>query len=101
MKISQILFVLGTLLCIAPTVIAQQSGIADETVIIQVNDYLITKADIVDEARRLLQQNPGMTQQASEVRAYTNLVQQGLLLQAAAKLAVPLEQYFALADEFV
>ena len=101
MKISRILLVLGALLCIAPAVIAQQSGIADETVIIQVNDYLITKADIMDEARRLLHQNPLIAQQASEVRAYTNLVQQGLLLQAAAKLAVPLEQYFALADEFV
>ena len=101
MKISQVLLVLGALLCIAPTVIAQQSGIADETVIIQVDDHLITGADIVDEGRRLLHQNPSMPQQAREARAYTNLVQQALVLQAAAKLAIPLEQYFALADEFV
>ena len=101
MKISQVLLVLGALLCIAPTVIAQQSGIADETVIIQVDDHLITRADIVDEGRRLLHQNPSMPQQAREARAYTNLVQQALVLQAAAKLAIPLEQYFALADEFV
>tara|TARA_X000001036_G_scaffold414950_1_gene430624 strand:- start:146 stop:1207 length:1062 start_codon:yes stop_codon:yes gene_type:complete len=100
-KISQILLVLGALPYIAPAAIAQESGLANETVIIQVNDHLITKADIMDEARRLLHQNPLMAQQASEVRAYTNLVQQGLLLQAAAELAVPLKQYFALADEFV
>jgi hypothetical protein len=100
-KTSQILLVFGALLCIAPAVIAQQSRIADETVIIQVDDHLITSADITKEGRRLFHQNPRMTQEMSEVRAITNLVQQALTFQTAAKLAIPLEQYFALADEFV
>jgi hypothetical protein len=100
-KFSQILLVCGALLCIAPTVISQQSGTDDETVIISVDDHLITRADIAKEGRRLFHQNPHMLQEASEVRAITNLVQQALTLQAAAKLAIPLEHYLAYADEFV
>jgi hypothetical protein len=100
-KISPVLFVLGALLCIAPTVIAQQSQIDNATVIIQVDDHLITYGDIAEEGRRLFHQNPLIPQEVSEVRAITNLVQQALTFQAAAKLSIPLEQYLALADEFV
>ena len=101
MKISPILLVFGALLCVAPTVIAQQPGIAGETAIIRIGDHLITSADITKEGRRLFHQNPLMLQQASEVRAITNMVQQALTRQAAAKLAIPLEQYLILADDFV
>jgi hypothetical protein len=100
-KISPILLVFGALLCIAPTVIAQQSGMANETVTIQIADHLITAADIAKARRRLFHQNPLISQQTSDLRAITNLVQEALTLQAAAKLSVPLEQYFALADDFV
>jgi hypothetical protein len=100
-KISHILLVFSALLCIAPAVIAQESKIAGETVIIQIDDRLITYSDTSKEAARISRQNPLMPQQSSEVLAITNLVNQALTLQAAAKLDIPLAQYRARADEFV
>jgi len=100
-KIPHILLVIGALLCFSPPVISQESGIADEIVIIQINDHLITSADSAKEARRLFHQNPLIDQDTSNILAINNLVRQALTLQAAAKLEVPLAHYHSQADEFV
>jgi hypothetical protein len=102
-KISQILLVFGALLCVAPTVIAQQSGIADETVIIQIDDHLITRADLAEEYRHLRRQYPDerMTDDEMKDEAIIRLVQRALALQAAPKFAIPLEQYRALVNKAV
>jgi len=100
-KISHILLVFSALLCIARPVVAQGSNVADATVIIKVDDYLITSADAFKEARRLFHQNPLMEQEASKIIAISNLVRQALTLQAAAKLEVPLAHYHSAAGEFV
>ena len=100
MKISHILLVFSALFCIAPPVIAQGSIIAEETVIISVDDHLITFAEFYKEADRIFHQNPLMAQQAGLFQAITNLVRRALTLQTALKFAVPLAQFRSLADEF-
>ena len=106
MKISHILLVFSAILCIPPSVVAQQSRIPDETVIIQVDDHLITSADTNKEARRLLYQNPASLhdQSAQDKAGYdavVNLVRQALALQVVAKLEVPVAHYRSVTDEFV
>jgi hypothetical protein len=98
-KISPILLVLGALLCVAPTVIAQQSRGTSETVIIQIDDYLITRANLNKEKDRLLRKDPRLGESDCEIIAIRTLVERALILQGAAKLKIPLEQYRAMADE--
>ncbi|MDE0585284.1 MAG: hypothetical protein OSB63_01535 [Planctomycetota bacterium] len=102
MKIPHILLVIGALLCFSPLVISQEYGIADEIVIIKINNHLITSADSAKEARRLFHQNPLIDQDTSNILAINNLVRQALTLQAAAKLGAPLlAHYHSQAEEFV
>jgi hypothetical protein len=100
-KPSHILLVFGALLCIAPTVIAQQPTITDETVVIQIADHLITVADIYKEELRLHHIDSEMGKSERLFQAITNVVQFSLTIQAAPKLEVPLAHLKLRADEFV
>ena len=101
MKVSHILLVFSAILCIAPPVVAQPQSITDETVIIQIDDHLITFGDYRKEGRRLLHKNPSMEQEAGDITAISNLVEQALALQVVAKYEVPVAQYHSITNAFV
>ncbi len=101
MKISHILFACCALTCLALPAAAQQSSIVGETVIVQIDDQLITSRDVADENRRLLYKNPMMDPRSSEPIAITNLIQRALTVHVAPKLEVPLEHYSLITDDHI
>jgi hypothetical protein len=92
-KTSHILLVLGALLTFAPSISALQQDTIDDSILIQIDDHIITTRDIEEMGMRLTHMSPDIDENAIAGAAVSRLIQQALFMHAAQSMQLPLDVF--------